>query len=120
MFTKGIHIGKNLHFYIAWGCTMRRRSKSRGVKKHKGSGITRCGGTLTCEMCGREMAARHMTIHHPLPRASFPALEDDARNQMTVCSKCHVEIHRDKLTELRLMHRAAQNIGIDLNAIINN
>ena len=110
-FHKGITIGK-LRLYIAWNCAMKKRVRN---KSNPGSGITKQGGTLRCAVCGGEFAARKMTIHHKLPQSVFGDLRNDERNRMTVCRRCHHDIHSSPAASLRLMHEAAGEIGIDLN-----
>ena len=108
---KGITFGK-LHLYVAWNCSMKKRARN---KSNRGSGITKKGGMMTCAMCGGQFAAKRMTIHHKLPQSVFGYLRDDERNRMAVCRACHHKIHTEPALSLRLMHEAANDMGIDLN-----
>lgn len=117
-FIKSIGVGK-LRIYFAWNCRLKRKTgRSRGVEHYAGSGITKEKGNMTCELCGFTFPAKKMTVHHVLPRSTFPRLNEDERNKMVVCRCCHEAIHKDRITEFRLMRNKAEEMGIKLESII--
>lgn len=48
---------------------------------------------FTCQVCGDNKGG-NLNAHHKFPWKDFPQLRFDINNGITLCEKCHIEIHR--------------------------
>lgn len=46
-----------------------------------------------CECCGSK---KELTVHHVLQKCDYPQFENHPYNKLTLCIKCHKEIHNVK------------------------
>lgn len=49
-----------------------------------------------CELCGSE---HNLKLHHIVKIDDDPSLALDADNLQTVCARCHLKIHRERMEE---------------------
>jgi len=49
---------------------------------------------FTCAVCGQ--VGGRLDVHHIKPFAEYPEYRIDVNNGITLCKKCHIDIHREK------------------------
>ncbi len=47
----------------------------------------------TCQRCGAKSA--RLNVHHVKPFALYPELRLDVNNGVTLCDKCHIQVHKE-------------------------
>jgi hypothetical protein len=79
-----------IHWYEnnGLGETAKKRN-NWSYKKFRAACLKRDG--YMCRICGSN---KDLQVHHIEPFATFPALRYEPSNGITLCSKCHKELHR--------------------------
>jgi 5-methylcytosine-specific restriction endonuclease McrA len=56
----------------------------------------------TCQICGRKSKKKRikLTAHHIKSFSEFPSLRYIVKNGITLCEKCHRQLHKDILDQL--------------------
>ena len=65
----------------------------------------------TCQKCGSK---KDLNAHHIKSYAKFPKLRYRLNNGITLCKKCHIEIHKKKLIPERLHDNPLSQKGEDI------
>lgn len=95
-----------------------RRERSPKLRKAKLAAALGSGGTLACEVCGFDFAARYgqlgegfVEVHHTLPLHASGPVETRLADLALLCSNCHRMIHRARpwLTPAELAARLVPN-----------
>lgn len=47
----------------------------------------------TCQRCGAALSSRGLEAHHKMPVWFMPELKTDMDNGITLCKKCHNQLH---------------------------
>ena len=47
----------------------------------------------TCRRCGAQLTSKQLHAHHMIPKWFMPELEYDLNNGITLCNKCHHQLH---------------------------
>lgn len=47
----------------------------------------------TCQRCGAALSSRGLEAHHKMPTWFMPELKTDLNNGITLCKKCHKQLH---------------------------
>lgn len=47
----------------------------------------------TCQRCGAALTSRALEAHHKMPTWFMPELKTDLENGITLCKKCHRQLH---------------------------
>lgn len=55
-----------------------------------------------CAVCGKQLSASTLSVHHVIPRSERPDLCYDPGNCLCMCKQCHSEYHRaDNMAKAR-------------------
>lgn len=46
-----------------------------------------------CQRCGAALSSRYLEAHHKMPVWFMPELKTDLNNGITLCKKCHKQLH---------------------------
>lgn len=47
----------------------------------------------TCQRCGQALTSCQLEAHHKMPTWFMPELKTDLNNGITLCKKCHKQLH---------------------------
>lgn len=85
-----------------------KKERKDNFLKHKWPIIQNRGGQ--CEICG---SSEHLNIHHILPYSRFPEYQNDERNMLVVCPKCHKGIHDNPFMMCEMIKHKANELDVD-------
>lgn len=116
-FKKMLKIGK-WRLYLTYDCKLKigqQRDQKRGGeipliksklwKQNKGK----------CEMCGCKIGSYRLSqIHHVLPYSMFKQFENEERNMILLCPKCHKYIHKNVFLDCKMQTEKAKELGVNL------
>jgi 5-methylcytosine-specific restriction endonuclease McrA len=91
-------------FFCSWKCEKEYQSLTRKTSVNKEAWRSRREYKLwrkyillrdngVCRMCG---SSNKLVAHHIIEAEFVPDLKFDISNGITLCKKCHIEIHKDK------------------------
>lgn len=74
--------------------------RARNKKRRKLRGILLDERGHKCEICGRDLDWKTISVHHIKPRLTHPELEFEKDNLMALCFDCHMQLHEiERLTK---------------------
>ena len=64
-----------------------------------------------CMICGKY--DEHCSIHHILPRNTYPELAGCRENLIFICEECHKRIHQNPYINLPMMVKKMKQLGVE-------